>query len=527
MRTQIIKILKKIISPSIAIEVFYPSREKFGHYTTNVAFKLAPVLKKSPTEIANDLILKIKREDKKGLFKKIENVSGFINFWISESFWQKKVKEILKEKNYYGRLKLGQKKFVQIEFISANPTGPLTLANARGGFFGDVLANVLETAGFKVEREYYVNDVGNQILLLGKSLLAQNGFLNWEENFYQGDYLKKWAKENFSFIKKNKNDPLKIGQKAARDFLADIKMVLKKAGIHFDRYTSERKDILEKGFSKKALEIFQKANLVYKKEGAVWLKTKKFGDDKDRVLLTKENEPTYFLNDAGHYLETKKRGFVKKINILGPDHYGYVKRIQAAAKILGLKDSVVIITQAIRIVEKGKGIKMSKRRGKFVTLKDLLKEIKPEVARFFFLTVSSDSHLDFDLSLARQRSLKNPVYYLEYAYVRSRGILKKARVKNFNLQYPLSLNSEKAMQLTQTLLQFKEVIEEVAKSYEVHRLTLYSQKLAFSFHQFYEKERVIKKDGSVDLSLWALTKASFLVLKNLINLLGLKPPKKM
>lgn len=529
MRQQIVQILKKIIPSSVKAEVFSPT-QNFGHYSTNAAFKIASVLKKKPLEIAKDLAEKIKKLDKGKLFKRVEiSQPGFINFWILENVWQTKVKEILKEENNYGKSKLGKNKKVQVEFISANPTGPLTLANGRGGFLGDVLANVLESSGFKVEREYYVNDTGNQILTLGKSLLAQGGFLTKEENFYKGSYIKKWVKKNLTILKKHKDNPLRVGEKAAADFLKMIKKIIReKAKIHFDRYTSENNQICKKGLAKQALKIFKKAGLVYKKEGAVWLKTAKFGDDKDRVLLTSDNQSTYFLNDSGHYLETVRRGFDKKINILGPDHYGYVKRIQAAAKILGLKDSAVIITQAIRLLEKGQGIKMSKRMGKFVTFEDLLKEINPEVARFFFLMVSSDSHLDFDLSLAKEKTLKNPVYYVQYAYVRSWSILRKAKIKTINAEVKLDpLKTFEDIKLIQELVKFPEIIEDAAGDYQVHRLTRYATELARAFHNFYEKERVIEKGSNINQARLILVKASSLVLKNLLALLGIKAPKKM
>jgi len=537
MRQQIVQILKKIIPFSVKAEVFSPA-QNFGHYSTNAAFKIAASLKKKPLEIAKDLAEKIKKLDKGKLFKRVEvSQPGFINFWILENVWQTKVKEILKEGAHYGKSKLGKNKKVQVEFISANPTGPLTLANGRGGFLGDVLANILAFSGFKVEREYYVNDTGNQIIKLGNSLIVALGLNLGQQQqeekrgdkLYQGLYIKDWARKHRGVVKKYKSEPLILGRFAAKEFLKNTKrVIIQKARIKFNRFTSEFNHIYKKKYPEKALAIFKKAGLVYEKEGAIWLKTAKFGDDKDRVLLTSDCQSTYFLNDSGHYLETVRRGFNKKINILGPDHYGYVKRIQAAAKILGLKDSTVIITQAIRLLEKGQGVKMSKRMGKFVTFEDLLKEINLDVARFFFLMVSSDSHLDFDLSLAKEKTLKNPVYYVQYAYVRSWSILKKAKIKTISVKVKLDpLKTFEDIKLIQELVKFPEIIEDAAGDYQIHRLTRYATELAKAFHNFYEKERVIEKGGDINQARLILVKASSLVLKNLLILLGIKAPKKM
>ncbi|MBI4033984.1 MAG: arginine--tRNA ligase, partial [Candidatus Brennerbacteria bacterium] len=422
MREKIITYLKTIVPKSAVINLTVPENDKFGHYSTNVAFTSGL----SAEEIAR----KVRNKAPAGFFKKIEAAGGFVNFWISDGVLQKEIGEILKRKKpAVAGAKAGKGK-IQIEFVSANPTGPLTLANGRGGFLGDVLSNVLEAMGNEVEREYYVNDTGNQIVTLGKSMTVALG-LNLgqpadEKNLYKGEYVKKWAGSHKPLVKKYEKNLLKLGQFAAKDFLKDIKSALKKSDISFDRWTSEERDIRKKSFTDKALKTFMAKKLVYKKDGATWLKTTAFGDDKDRVLVTSDGFPTYFLADAGHYLETKSRGFGKKINILGPDHFGYVRRIQAAAQIVGLKNSEIIVTQAVRLMEGGKEVKMSKRKGEFVMFQDLMSEVGVDAARFFFLMVSPDTHMDFDLALAKERSVKNPVYYVQYAYVRAINIIKRA-----------------------------------------------------------------------------------------------------
>src|SRR3989344_3194529 len=522
--------LKKIIKEDIDIEIFTPEQEQFGHYSTNIALKLAKLRNKNPMMIAEEIknLITTLPADKQEIlvnnfFEKIEIAAPvFINFWISEKVLQNELKEILKKKEKYGASKKKKEK-IQIEFISANPTGTLTLANGRGGFWGDVLANILEFSGYKVEREYYINDTGNQILTLGKSILDAIGLYqeaptsersrgpdrNIGKKFYKGEYVKKWAKKSSAIVKKYKNNPLKIGQIAAKDFLTGIKKVLQKeAKISFDRWTSENKHIHKRSYIKKALNIFKKSGLVYKKDGAVWLKTAKFGDDKDRVLITCDKFPTYFLADSGHYLETKERGFDGKIAILGPDHFGYVGRIQAAAEIIGFKNSEIIITQAVRLISQGKEVKMSKRIGEFVTFEELIKEVGVDAARFFFLMHSLDSHMDFDLDLAKERSLKNPVYYAQYAAVRCQSILKKSKIKGQKprAKYNL-LNTPEDINLIRLLARFSEVVEEAAGKLNPQILARYSLDLARQFHNFYEKERIIGVEKDLMMARLELIKA--------------------
>lgn len=530
-KSQIENHLKKLIKERVEINVFIPEKEEFGHYSTNVALKLAKVLKKNLMEVANSLTNDL-RLMTKDFFAKIEVAQpGFINFWLSEKVLQNELKEILKEKEKYGKsiLRKTQGKKVQIEFVSANPTGPLTLANGRGGFMGDALSNVLKFSGYDVEREYYVNDTGNQVLILGKSILAALKIISEDDNFYKGEYVKEWARKNSLKAKKCKNNPLKIGQLAAKDFLKATKIVLeKKAKIKYDRWTSEDRHIRKKGYIEKVLKIFRKKNLVYEKDGALWLKTTQFGDDKDRVLITKDNFPTYFLADAGHFLETKERGFKNKIMILGPDHHGYVKRIKIAAEIIGLKSFEVIIIQAVRLISKGKEMKMSKRKGEFITFDEFVSEVNLNAARFFFLMHSADSHMDFDLDLAKEQSMKNPVYYAQYASVRIQGILTKIKITNqkskinFNL-----LNTYEDLNLIKMLIRFPESVEEAAKNHNSSVLARYAIDLARTFHNFYEKERIVGVEKELMFARLELIKATQIVFKNLFNLLGVSIPKKM
>lgn len=519
------KILKKTTGFKENFSVFAPDKESFGHYSTNLALLLP-----APDKLisAQKLARSIERNSPAGFFEKIEVAPpGFLNFWLSQKTLIKELRAILRQEAKYGASKILAGRKIQLEFISANPTGPLTLANGRGGFLGDVLGNVLKKAGGEVEKEYYVNDTGNQILTLGKSILAAAGLIDKEESFYKGNYISDWTQKNINLVQKLKDKPLILGEKAAQHFLKTIKQVIeKKAKIKFDRYTSEKK-IHESGLLQKTLKIFKEKNLVYEKDGATWLKTTLFGDDKDRVLITRDNFPTYFFADAAHYLLTKKRGFDAKINILGPDHYGYVKRIQAVAKILKIRKSEVIITQAIRLVRAGKEIKMSKRKGEFVTFEELIDEVGLDAARFFFLAVAPETHIDFDLDLAKERSNKNPVFYLQYAFVRARNILQKAKLL---ARVPAKLNilaSEIDSQLLRKLISFPDILEETAIDYKVHRLTQYAISLAADFHNFYEKERIIGEEKSIAAARYQLVKAAFIVLTNLLDILGITKPRKM
>ncbi len=527
MRETALRALKAVIPEAVPIEVTVPDNDTHGHYSTNVAFRLAKMRGAAPIAIAETIKHALLAE---GNFSRVEVAgNGFINMWLAHSSLEKEIADIIKKKKAYGKRRAprAERQKIQIEYISANPTGPLTLANGRGGFLGDALANILEAAGHDVEREYYVNDTGNQVRTLGNSLLAAQGLIPDEEKFYKGEYVKEWAAKNASLVKRFTKKPEVLGAKAAAYFLASIKKVVEKgAGIHFDRYTSEARHIHSKKFTDKVMALFKKKGLTYESEGAQWLKTTEFGDDKDRVLITKEGAPTYFLADAGHYLETEKRGFDTKLIILGPDHYGYVSRIQAAATIVGIEHSHVLITQAVRLIQGGEEVKMSKRKGTFVTFEELIDEVPKDAARFFFQMISPDTHMDFDLDLAKERSLKNPVFYAQYAYVRARGIITKAKIRMGRPDLSL-LDTEEDVRLMRKLAEFPDVLRDAAESFAVHHVTRYVLELSKLFHNFYEKERVDGVEESLGRARLALVTASSIVLKNALGILGVSTPEKM
>ena len=498
-----------------------PKEKNYGDYSTNVALTLA----KNPMETAKEIELRIKNYEL-GIFDKVDIVKpGFINFFLSKEYLQKQVSEILKNKNKYGDLNIGKKEKINIEFISANPTGPLTLGNGRGGFGGDVLSNALEKAGYNVIREFYINDQGKQIKDLKKGL-------------YQGE------KRTAAQIQKENQ-----------------KFITEKLKIKFDVWFSE-KSLYKNKEADKILALLKKKKLTYEKEaaptggqGALWFKSTKFGDDKDRVLIKENGEYTYLTSDLAYLKNKFERGFKKLIFFWGADHHGYINRIKAAAEALGYKKEQVdfIIMQLVAIMWTGGGgekefMKMSKRKGVYVTLEKLINEVGLDAARFFFLARAANSHLIFDLELAKKKSQENPVYYVQYAHARICAILRKFGNSQFpwtqsGLPEGLLLNSQtnskfqipnykllnhpSELDLIKQLIRFPEIIEDTAKDYQVQRLPQYAIDLAESFHRFYQKCQVISDEKEKTQARMALISATQIILKNTLNLMGITTPESM
>ena len=550
-----------LLSRLPGIVVDQPKEEKFGDYTTNVALVLAPVLKKSPMIIADEIIKRFdlparnashieaggsrpKRpkevEPLSCIFDKIEAVEpGYINFYLSEKYLHRIVAEINRKTQKFGNSQLGKGVKINNEFISANPTGPLHLGNGRGGFYGDVLSNVLAKAGYKVTKEYYINDAGEQVLKLGHSVLKD------KEAVYAGDYINKLNKNL-----KNLRDARIVGEKAAAFIMKEIirPTVKEKMKIKVDIWISEKNDLYKKGLVDKAIGILKKKKLTYEKDGALWLATTKFSDDKDRVLiksvgsfggstskgrLNLPGEKTYFASDCGYILHKMERGYDCLIEIWGADHHGYVKRFEAAAKALGFKGKLkFIIVQMVRLVEKGKEVRMSKRAGNVVYINELIDKVGLDATRFFFLMYAPDTHMNFDLALAKERSQKNPVYYVQYACARISSILaknQKSKIKNQNFRTDLSLlNHKKELNLIRELNKFSDLISEIAQSYDVHKLPHYAVRLADKFHDFYESCRVIDAENpELTRARLMLINAVRIVLAETLRLMGVNAPEKM
>lgn len=489
-----------IILDDIAIEK--PENPEHGDYTTNLAMWLGGILRKSRRENA-ELIVKNLPEN--NFIEKAEIAGpGFINFFIKKEFYQQELQRVLEECDKFGDLNLFKGKKVQVEFISANPTGPLTLANGRGGFSGDVLANVFKKAGADQEREYYVNDGGNQVKILGKSLLAAASFLKKEkkeEELYRGEYINDWVSKHKEVCERLKDSPFELGQLASVDFLELIKKSVDKMKIKFDKWFSEKK-LLESDEVDAVLDYLSKKGLTYEEDEALWFKTTEFGDDKDRVLRKSDGENTYFANDvAYHWDKFEKRKFDKVVNFWGADHHGYVGRMKSAVSAMGHQENLdIIIMQTVRLIKNKKEFKISKRKGEYVTVDDLLELIggkdTSDVTRFFFLSHAFSTHMDFDLDLARERTEKNPVFYVKYAYARLSGILRQAKsiVRSPKSKVKLELLEHPAeIDLISSLLDLEWRIESILqdKSYPVHHLTFYAREIAEKFHNFYEQCRVL------------------------------------
>jgi arginyl-tRNA synthetase len=505
--------------PEIKLE--QSGAKEHGDYATNIALLVVKEVKKNPLEIAKLIISKFKIQNSKFL-DKVEVVEpGFINFFISKEYLQAWLGEILKQGEKFGALKIGKEQKINVEFISANPTGPLTLGNGRGGFCGDVLANVLEKAGFKVAREYYINNVGEQIRKLGHSVIGDS------EAVYKGDYILNLRKGIKSV------DVEKVGKIAAKIILKEIlKPMVKKMGIKYDFWFEESKLYKDREVEG-VLDFLKKKELVYSKEGALWFRSTKFLDDKDRVLVKEDGETTYFTSDVAYLKNKFKRGFARLIYIWGADHHGYVNRLKAAAEALGYqKEKVnIIIMQLVRLFRGGKEVRMSKRAGTYVTLNELIDEVGLDVARFFFLMRGAGSHLNFDLDLAKEQSEKNPVYYIQYAYARICSILRKLKTKNekrkTTIQNLKLLEHPSELGLIKQLIRFPEIIEDTARDYQVQRLPQYAGDLANTFHQFYRDCRVMSEDKNLTQARLSLILATKQVIKNTLDLMGISAPEKM
>ena len=549
-RLRIENYLKKIIKEDAGIGIFPVEQEQFGHYSTNAAMKLAKIRGESPMQIAGEIASNV-RGQMSNVFNKIEIAPpGFINFWLKPEVFQSEIKEILKKKSSYAKTSKDKGK-IQIEFVSANPTGQLTIGNGRGGFFGDVLANVLKFAGHKVVKEYYVNDAkaSTQIKELGKTALGE-GKTYLTKNL-ESQIAKIGAKLKNLKTKKLKNDLYgEAGYLLAQEVQKDNKKFIEKdLKIKFDKWFSEE-SLYKSGAVEKLIRRLAEKNLTYEKDGALWFKSKNFGDSEDRVLVRKPvlngqaGEPTYFLPDLAYHLDKfRVRKFAQVIDIWGADHHGYEPRLRAGLKALGIFENgdgkfQVIIAQLARLIRGGEEVKMSKRKGEYVTLDDLIKEIGLDAARFFFLMNSPDTHMNFDLSLAKERSMKNPVYYIQYAAVRAQSILRKSdvRCRTSNVNFSL-LNTKEDINLMRQLARFPEIIEEAADKYNPQILVRYSLDLARTFHNFYEKERIIparrnfNEGGGEEKGLMAarsaLISATLEIFKNIFKLLGVSLPKKM
>jgi len=511
-----------------------PQDLRFGDISSNVAMKLASVLKKSPRQVATEILEKLKPHlDKPGLKEYIKDVkiegAGFINFFLSDHYFYEQLEFILGKGEIAFEASIGKGLAVLIEFVSANPTGSLSVAHARQAAVGDILANIMDYSGYKVTREYYLNDEGNQINILGKSVLLRMKELVGEKidfpgDHYQGDYIYEIAK-----AAKEKNiKQEEMGDFAGNYILDIIKKELDDFGVKFHVWYSQ-KTLREKGKIEAAFALLKKKGFIYNDDGALWFKSTAFGDDKDRVVIKSDSSYTYLAPDIAYHQDKYKRGFKILINLWGPDHHGYINRLKAAVAALGQDpDSLhILIVQLATIFRSGKPVQMSTRRGQYITLQEVLDEVGKDASRYFFIMRKISSHLDFDLEVAKKQTPENPVYYVQYAHARIWSILRNSEVK-LNKGADLSLLKEKEeLNLIKKILQFSYILNVCLKTQDPYMLTVYLQELSETFHKFYDSHRVLTDDAKLTQARLCLIEGVRILIATGLDLLGVSTPEKM
>lgn len=515
-----------------------------GDFASNVAFKLARVAREKPASIADQLVLLIEEENQKGeyasLLERLEVAGGgFINFFLTKQSLASVLFEVHKQDERFGHSDFGKGKKVLLEYVSANPTGPLTIAHGRQAAVGDALARILKASGHHVSTEYYLNDAGRQMNLLGGSLWARYQQQSGKnaplpEDGYQGDYLIDLAKQ----LKDEKKDELlKIPEAQAidicRKFAGDeimkgIKEDLESVSVSFDSYANES-HLYEKKEVDQALNFLTDCKHLYEKDGALWFHSTAFGDDKDRVVKKSTGEYTYLAPDIAYHRYKFSRGYNWLVNFWGPDHHGYVARLKAACQALGHDASQIEIriVQLTTLYRKGEPVRMSTRAGEFVTLRELVNEVGADATRFFFVMRKIESHLDFDLDLAKEKSQENPVYYLQYAHARISSILRFAKRAVPSKVSVERLVTEEETALIKSISEFPQVLVKASESLEPYRLADYLRELATVFHKFYTFHRVVTEDEELTDARLLLADSARIVLRNGLELLGVSHPESM
>lgn len=553
------------------IELTRTKQASHGDYSCNLAMHLAKTLRKSPREVAQNLI------DQLPVSPVLENIeiagAGFINLFIKNSAKQQYLQHILKSKEQYGTSKLGQNQKIQIEFVSANPTGPLHVGHGRGAALGASLANLLKTAGYSVFREFYVNDAGRQMDILTVSTWLRYLEINqvsipFPQNAYQGGYVKEMAQQLHSLFAKRlvqqrdrilQDLPLTatevaittdaeldqlianakkllgqdyqlIHQCVLKEQINDCRQDLQEFGVEFDEWFSEQ-SLYDSGLVARTVALLEEKNYLYTKDGAKWFRSTDFGDEKDRVVQRENGQFTYFASDIAYHLNKFERGFDLVINIWGADHHGYIARVKGALQALGLNPNKleIALVQFAVLYQGGKKMPMSTRSGEFVTLRELRKEVGNDAARFFYAMRKSDQHLDFDLDLAKSQSNENPVYYVQYAHARICSVITQWNGDLTMLERVDAhvLSSADELSLLQKLIDFPDIIEAAAKEFSPHVITFYLRELASEFHSYYNSTRFLVDETSIMHARLALIASVRQVLSNGLKLLGVSTPVKM
>ncbi|CAN2251097.1 arginine--tRNA ligase [Bacillus inaquosorum] len=526
--------------PHVILET--PKDKTHGDYSTNMAMQLARVAKKAPRQIAEEIVAHFDKG--KASIEKLDIAGpGFINFYMNNQYLTKLIPSVLEAGEAYGETNIGNGERVQVEFVSANPTGDLHLGHARGAAVGDSLCNVLSKAGYDVSREYYINDAGNQINNLALSVEVRYfEALGLEkpmpEDGYRGEDIiaigKRLAEEyGDRFVNEEESERLAFFRDYGLKYeLEKLRKDLENFRVPFDVWYSET-SLYQNGKIDKALEALREKGHVYEEDGATWFRSTAFGDDKDRVLIKKDGSYTYLLPDIAYHKDKLDRGFDKLINVWGADHHGYIPRMKAAIEALGYEKGTleVEIIQLVHLYKNGEKMKMSKRTGKAVTMRDLIEEVGLDAVRYFFAMRSADTHMDFDLDLAVSTSNENPVYYAQYAHARICSMLRQGEEQGLKPAADLDfshIQSEKEYDLLKTIGGFPEAVAEAAEKRIPHRVTNYIYDLASSLHSFYNAEKVIDPENEEkSRARLALMKATQITLNNALQLIGVSAPEKM
>ncbi len=534
--------LKLDSRPSVTLET--PKDKDHGDLATTLALTMAKAEGKPPRKIAEIILHHL--QDEAGIIARTEIAGpGFINFVLKQDQWSRTLFAVEAQGGEYGLRNIGRGERVQVEFVSANPTGPLHVGHGRGAAVGDALANLLAAVGYDVQREFYINDAGRQVRLLAQSLHARyqralGNDVGFPEDGYHGDYIAE-AAEAFravhgeAYLRRPFEECAGVFASFGREtMLAEIRKDLEDFGVRFDVWFSE-KGLLDDGSVRRSIEELKERGHAYEQDGALWLRSTAFGDDKDRVIVKQDGDYTYLASDIAYHRNKLARGFAKLVNIWGADHHGYIPRVRAVIQAFGHPREAlhVLLVQLVAILRHGQPAPMSKRAGTFVTLRDVVQDVGRDAARYIFLTRKTDSHLDFDLDVAKEQSRENPVYYVQYAHARIAGVFREAESRGIGVPGPEQaaiglLDLEEEQNIIKALAKYPEVVEEAALAFEPHRLTFYLQDLAGLLHNYYFKHRIIDAgDPARTGSRLFLMKQVRTVIRSALKILGVEAPEKM
>jgi arginyl-tRNA synthetase len=525
-----------------AFEVKATKHPEHGDLATNLALVLASQAKRPPRQIAEIIISNLAAPE--GMLRKVTIAGpGFVNFYLEDAYWYRVIPEIHRLGPAYGDSDMGAGVKVQVEFVSANPTGPLHIGHGRGAALGDALARLLSATGHQVVREYYINDVGNQILTLGKSLYfrlreLQGEKVDFPEEGYQGDYMKDLARD---YLAQGGAPPpadphadtlQTLGRYAGDVILAGIKQDLDDFGVGFDTWFSET-ELYRQGLVDQSFSLLKEQDYLYEAEGALWFRATRFGDEKDRVVRRSNGVTTYFASDVAYHLHKFRQGYDQVVDIWGADHHGYVPRLQASVQALGFGGRLkVILVQLVSLLRQGEPVAMTTRGGTFVTLREVIDEVGKDAARFIFLTRRPDAQLEFDLEVAKQKSSDNPVYYVQYAHARLVSVFRQAAAQGIEMQEldparfsRLTLPEE--LTILKMLANYPELVEGAARNLEPHRITYFLTELAAQLHSYYYKHRFISDDVELTQARFWLVSGVKTVLAHGLGILGVEAPEAM